>query len=297
MQQDNVIKQLRALDIITQSTSTIKQSLYIIKSELNKFNKSDEFNKELEDILDDIYDIDYTILKLYGYTHKTEIELRNKLVNLENFSSVINKVTKKEDKLHEEVKEHNKKIDKDIKEAEECLKQVKKDKEKKKKDKKKKEYDIIGKSDVTYADSVNFSEVDNIAIESSVVTYPISCRLYIKSICYADIEITGTNSVVIKKDSIICKSNNSAIAKIDSKEAMNKRIKALEEGKLENKYIPGYNMYKYVLKEDILLSTLASAKKFILGRSLNKKDEKLDFMVGDISLENYLVTGDTSQSK
>lgn len=149
------------------------------------------------------------------------------------------------------------------------------------------------KKTVEQVEQVEFKNIPiDFEITHTVGHLPVSALFEIPKVCSAILEITNKKTVILKKGSIICKSNTKNIESIKSKELINQRTKAIETKDLqEGDY---FNQTKLLVTNDIVIKGVEAAKVFILGRNLRNYDSKYSIMVGETKLEDYLRIGNNS---
>ena len=145
-----------------------------------------------------------------------------------------------------------------------------------------------------YVDNVEFMDVNSINIGSTVGMLPTDATLSLAGICDAKLVITEKKTVILKENSIICKSNKRDVNSIDSARIREQRIEMENDSKwlqLAECSEIGIHGMKYIVMQDITFSGIDAAKVFILGRNLRSSDTKNSVKVGEMSLEDYLKLG------
>lgn len=145
---------------------------------------------------------------------------------------------------------------------------------------------------VSFIDSVDFTQVQDVDISDTVGKLPVQAKLFKNNICDVDIEVVKPNLFVIKKGSIICKSNNKNVNEISSQEIKKLRQKIMSDKTYAKEMIPsGFSTFKYILKKDIKVESVYSIFNIVYGRKSSSDDTLDKIKVQNKDLSIYLKTG------
>ena len=160
------------------------------------------------------------------------------------------------------------------------------------KDNSKKKSIVKKSSDTTFVDHVDFTDINELKTDNNICELPAEAVLNRTNMCCAYITITKNRTFILKKGSVLCKSDMSLVKKLKSSETISTRQKIMSDKTYAKRFIPtGYNKEKLVLKKDISVESAKALMEIIYGRTLLPRESIKDIKVHNKGLDIYLKTG------